>query len=81
MIDSATHEPIELISDEIAGASITVSVAHLEQLRKLLDDNAIPYWLDHHHISVNGGPLMTWVHLRKGKSDPNRVRALIDAAT
>jgi hypothetical protein len=79
MIDSSTHKPIRVSSDGRSGPYLMVSVGQLDQVRKVLRDNDIPHWVDHHAISVDGRPAVAVVNLSKG-SDPCRVQALLDAA-
>jgi hypothetical protein len=79
MIDQQTHRPIRVSTDTVAGSSIEVSVEHLPEVQKILDAAGVRYWLDHLAISVDRGPRLTWIHLRRG-SDPERVQALLDAA-
>jgi hypothetical protein len=56
-----------------------VPAGQLDQLRKVLQDNDIRYWVDHNAISVDGRPAVVVVNLRKG-TDPCRVQVLLDAA-
>ena len=80
MIDSSTHKPIRVLEDGTAGPYIMVSVKHLEQVRELLSLNEIPYWVDHHAVSIDGKPALTVINLGRG-SDPQQVQDLLDNAT
>ena len=79
MIDSATHKPVRVLLDVATGPYIYVSVDHFDQVRKVLQDNNIPHWVDHIGISVDGRPMERLINIKKG-SDPDRVQALLDAA-
>lgn len=79
MIDSATQKPIRVLFDAATGPYMKVTVAHLEQVRKVLEDNKISHWVSHHAISVDGRPMTTMIFIKKG-TDPDRVQALFDAA-
>lgn len=56
-----------------------VPVDQVDQVRKLLDANDVPHWLDHNAISVDGRPAVVVINLGK-KIDSHRVQALLDAA-
>jgi hypothetical protein len=56
-----------------------LSVELLEKVRKLLVENGIPHWVDHHRISVDGRPAVTMIYLGR-KVDSRRVQDLLDAA-
>ena len=79
MIDSSTSKPIRVSADGTSGPYVMVPVDQLEQVRKLLQANGIPYWVDHNAISVDGRPAVAVVNLGKG-TDPLRVQVLLDAA-
>jgi hypothetical protein len=54
-----------------------VPADQLDQVRKLLDANDIPHWVEHNAISVDGRPAVVVINLGK-KTDPRRVQALLD---
>ncbi len=56
-----------------------VPVDQLNQVRKFLNANDIPHWVDLNTISVDGRPAVAVINLSK-KTDPRRVQALLDAA-
>ena len=56
-----------------------VSVALLERVRKLLLENDVPHWVDHHAISVDGRPAVTVINLGQ-RADSRQVQQLLDAA-
>ncbi len=56
-----------------------VPVALLVKVRKLLDENSIPHWLDHNAISVDGRPAVAVINLGR-EADSGRVQDLLDAA-
>ena len=79
MVDPGTRKPLRVLTDALAGSYIKVSVNGLECHRKLLEDNAVRHWVDHHAVSVDGGPAMTVIWLHR-KTDPTPVQALLDNA-
>jgi hypothetical protein len=79
MTDTPTGRPIQVSTDVASGPYIMVSVELLEKVQKLLVQNDIRHWVDHHAISVDGRPAMTVIHLGR-KVDPHQVQDLLDAA-
>jgi hypothetical protein len=79
MIDSATHQPIHVATDELAGSYIMLPLDQLATVRKILDANRIQYWVDRHAISVDGRPAMAFINLGR-KTDPLLVQGFLDAA-
>jgi hypothetical protein len=78
MTDTATGRPIRVIAHP-SGPYIDVSVQVLEHVRKILVENTVPHWVEHHQISVNGGPRMTRINVGR-KVDPRQVQDVLDAA-
>ncbi len=79
MTDTATRRPIRVSTDGTSGPYITVSVELLEKVRRLLVENEVPHWVDHHAISVDGHPAVTVINLGR-KVDSRRIQDLLDAA-
>jgi len=79
MIDTATQKPIRVASGGASGPYLRVPKEQLDQVRKLLQANDIPHWVDHYAISVDGRPPVVVINLGK-KTDPHRVQALLDDA-
>ncbi len=78
MTDTATRQPIR-VSDSLAGPYIRLPVASLEKVRKLLLENNIPHWVEHHAISVDGRPPVIVINIGKAV-DSRHVQELLDAA-
>ena len=70
---------IQVSTDGTSGPYIMVSVELLEKVRKLLVENDVPHWVDHHAVSVDGRPAVTVINLYR-KVDPRPVQELLDAA-
>jgi hypothetical protein len=79
MTAPATRRPIRVSTDSTSGPYITVSVESLEKVRRLLVENEVPHWVDHHAVSVDGRPAVTVINLGR-KVDSRRVQDLLDAA-
>jgi hypothetical protein len=79
MTDTATRRPIQVSMDGTSGPYIMLAVELLERVQKLLVENDVPHWLEHHAISVDGRPAVTVINLGR-KVDSRRVQELLDAA-
>ena len=79
MIDSALQRPILIRTESPSGPYIWLSVEAVEKVRKLLVENEISHWVDHHAVSVDGRPAVTVINLYR-KVDPRPVQELLDAA-
>jgi hypothetical protein len=79
MTDTATQRPIRVSTDDTSGPYIMLSVEVVEKVRKLLVENDVPHWVDHHAISVDGRPAVTVINLGR-RVDSRRVQDLLDAA-
>jgi hypothetical protein len=77
MIDTTTRRPLEVSTDGGAGPYIMVPVARLDDVTALLDANKIPYWVDEEALSLDGGPEVTVINLRRG-CNPSAVQSLLD---
>lgn len=78
MIDAATKEPIRVDDVDKDYLSISVSVQHLDQVVELLKRNTVRFWVAHDRVSVNHGPFMARVNLRRG-SDAQQVQSILDS--
>jgi hypothetical protein len=79
VIDVMTNEPLRVSTDGTAGPYIRVPLDQLGVVRKLLDENRIPYLVDEDAISFNGRPYVTVVDLGRG-TDANTVQRILDQA-
>jgi hypothetical protein len=79
MTDTAARRPIRVSTDGASGPYIMVSIELLEKVRKLLMENGVPHWVDHHAVSVDGRPAVTVINLGR-KADSRRVEQLDAAA-
>lgn len=79
MVDTATHRPVQVSTDEASGPYIRVSLSQLEQVRQVLTDNKVPHWIEHTAISIDGRPAVVVINLGR-ESDAGHVQALLDRA-
>jgi hypothetical protein len=56
---------------------IELAVDRLDEVRKLLDRDKVPYWVDSIAISINGKPAATVINLGF-EVDASRVQAILD---
>jgi hypothetical protein len=56
-----------------------VPVSQVEKVRSLLDQHAVPYWVDPEAISVDGRPEITVVNLG-ASADPVAVQKILDSS-
>jgi hypothetical protein len=77
MIDSVKNEPIEVsISGDLS--YLVVPYEQLDKITALLDTNQVSYWVDEEVLSVDGGPEVAFINLRRG-TDPGIVQRLLDS--
>ena len=77
MTDAATQEPLRVSTDGTAGPYISVPVSQLDEVKRLLDDRGIHYWVEENAISWDGGPYIVVVNLGR-EGDANAVQAILD---
>ncbi|MEZ6113479.1 MAG: hypothetical protein R3C99_21070 [Pirellulaceae bacterium] len=80
MIDASTAKPLSVSTDGNAGPYIMVPIQQIDEVRALLDANAVAYWVDEDAISLNGQPAVTVVNLGHG-ADAASVQRILDRAT
>jgi hypothetical protein len=78
-IDAKTRKPLRIRTDEIAGSSLEVPEAQLDQVRERLNRHSIRYWVDTQMVSINNGPYIAFVNFDR-REDPARIQAILDEA-
>lgn len=79
MKDATTKKPLSVAAEGSAGPYIMVSVAQLEDLKRLLESNRVRYWVEEDVISFDGEPEVAVVDLGQS-GDAQAVQKLLDAA-
>lgn len=79
MIDISTEKPLRVSTDGDAGPYIMVPVQQIGDVRRLLDAESVPYWVDEEAISLDGKPEVTVVNLGRA-ADPDAVQKMLDNA-
>ena len=78
MTDRTTRERLSVSAHGNAGPYIMVPVIQLEEVRTILDNNQIRYWVDEEAISLDGKPEITVINLDP-PSEPATVQRLLDS--
>jgi len=79
MIDAATKKNLRVSNEGTVGPYIRVAVDQLAELRTLLDNHGIRYWVHENQISWDGGPFMTVVDFGRA-GDAATIQALLDSS-
>jgi hypothetical protein len=78
MTDRTTGSPLRVSTYGLAPSFIRVSFDQLEEVRRILNENSIPYEVREDIVSMSGGPFFAVVNLSRGV-DPSRVQKILDS--
>lgn len=78
MTDVITNKPLRVTVIGTARPYIELAFSQLEDVQRLLDAQAIHYWVDDMVISFNGGPEMAIIHLAR-EVNPAAVQTILDS--
>jgi hypothetical protein len=79
MIDVTTNKPLQ-VSDGGEGVSyIRLAMSQVDEVRRLLDQHGVQYWLSEQIISFDGGPAKTNIHISR-RTGPAATQAILDSA-
>lgn len=79
MIDAMTRKPLHVSTDGTAGPYIMLPACQLADVRRLLDDHGVRYWVEEDVISLNGAPETAVIDLGRG-ADVDAIQAVLDTA-
>lgn len=79
MIDPRNGKPVRVLGDETVGPYLMVAESILQRVRKILQQNDIPHWVDNTLVSVDDQPFVAVINLGY-KCDPASVQKLLDNA-
>jgi len=79
MTDAISQQPLRVSTDGTTGPYINVPVSQLDEVRRLLDDNKIRYWVEENSISWDGGPYLTVINLGR-EGNAAAVQSILDKA-
>jgi hypothetical protein len=78
MTDATTQQPLRVSTDGTAGPYILVPLSQLNEVKRLLDDQRIRYWVEENAISLDGAPYIAVINLgREGAVDA--VQTILDS--
>ena len=77
MTDAATKQSLHVTTGSTAGPYIRVSLDQLDDLKRLLDNRHVSYWVGENAISWDGGPYIAVVNLGR-EGDAAAVQAMLD---
>jgi hypothetical protein len=77
MTDAMTRKPLRVSTDGTAGPYLMLPVSQLDEVRQLLDDRGIRYWVEEDAISLDGGPETTVINLDHA-ADVEAIQAILD---
>lgn len=78
MTDARTKQPLRVSTDGTTGPYIMVTVSQLDEVRRLLDNRRIGYWVEENAVSLNGAPEVAVINLGRG-GDAAAVQTLLDS--
>jgi hypothetical protein len=79
MIDIRTGKRLQVLDGGAGGPYIRITLDQLDAVRKVLDQEEIPYWVDSIAVSIDGKPAVTVINLGLN-NDRCRVQATLDKA-
>jgi len=77
MINAMTRKPLRVSTEGTAGPYIMLPYHQLDDLRRILDEHAIRFWVEENVISLNGGPEVATVNLGHG-ADGAAIQSILD---
>jgi hypothetical protein len=80
MIDATTKKPLRVSNEYPPAPYIRLPLSQLDEVRRLLDNHQIGYWVREYTISLDGGPERTVINLNPG-TDVTTVQAILDSAS
>jgi hypothetical protein len=79
MTDTTTQKPLHVSTEGTAGPYIRLPLSQVDEVTRLLDDHRIRYWVKENSISLDGGPYISTINLRR-EGDAQAVQAILDDA-
>lgn len=77
MIDVRKNEPLR-VRNEGRSPYMTCSKVQLEDIKKLLDQHGVYYWLDPVSVSFNNEPATIFINFGQ-KGDRDAIQAILDS--
>lgn len=77
MTDVTTKKGLRVSTDGTAGPYIMVPDSQLDEVKRVLDDQRIRYWVEENSISLNNGPYISVINLGR-EGNAQTVQAILD---
>ncbi len=78
MIDAINRKSLSVSPGGTAGPYLVVQVLQLDEIRRLLDQHGVRYWVGADFFSMNGGPAEAMINLGRG-ADVAAIQAVLDS--
>jgi hypothetical protein len=78
MTDTTTNKRLSLAGNKEVGFYLMVPLQQLVEVRKLLDEHEINYWVEENAISINGRPAIAFVIFGL-KTEKETVEQILDS--
>ncbi len=78
MTNTKTQKPLQVSTEGTVGPYIDVPLSQLEEVKRLLDDHRIHYWVEENAISWNGGPYTIVINLGR-EGNAQAVQSLLNS--
>ena len=79
MIDITTNKPFRIQVGRESHAGMPVALSQLDDVKRVLDQHGVNYWVLEGSVSFRGGPATTHIVYSRN-NDHQAVQALLDAA-
>ena len=79
MIDATTRNPLSVSTGGTAGPYLVVQVLQMDEIRRLLDQHGVRYWVGEFALSMDGGPEKTFINFGPG-ADTRAIQAALDGS-
>ncbi len=80
MRDVTTHNSLYVSTDGTAGPYVMLPLAQLDDVRKLLDERGIYYWVEENAISFDGSPAIAVINFGVD-ADAEPIQAILDSVS
>jgi hypothetical protein len=79
MTDTTTQRQLRVSTDGTAGPYLMLPLAQVDEVKTLLDQHRIRYWVEENAISINDGPYICVINFGR-EGNAAAVQAILDAA-
>jgi hypothetical protein len=77
MTDKTTNNLLRIFGNGSAAAYLMVPLIQLVEVRRLLEDHGIGFWVDEKAISLNGQPAVAFVNFVSG-TERQKIQEILD---